>query len=179
MQFSQLFPSPSRSSYTLGDSKRADERTRTADLLIANLLECDLARTGNPGNCASLGGFRRTGANLVSVAYQLVSARLQYAFAHLVRHHAPTATLMPGQELGRVLVGTRDRQRDKPSPGTLDSGAAARQKAFFRLSQCSPIPPSFFPLQSLSAAAPQRAVSDSPLLPSEDPRCPTRGIWVW
>jgi hypothetical protein len=59
--------------------ERADERTRTADLLITSLLKHVLARSGASGNCACLGAFRHAGANLVSVAYHLVPARLQYA----------------------------------------------------------------------------------------------------
>jgi hypothetical protein len=37
---------------------RADERTRTADLLITSLLAGVLTRTGASGNCAYLCGFR-------------------------------------------------------------------------------------------------------------------------
>jgi integrase len=40
---------------------------------------------------------------------------LQYPFAHLERHHAPFVTLALRQEFDRVLVGTHDHQRDKPS----------------------------------------------------------------
>ncbi len=38
--------------------KRADERTRTADLLITSLLARVLARPHTSGNSAYLGGFR-------------------------------------------------------------------------------------------------------------------------
>jgi hypothetical protein len=37
---------------------RADERTRTADLLITSLLAYVLTRPGVSGNCAYIGGFR-------------------------------------------------------------------------------------------------------------------------
>ena len=46
--------------------RRADERTRTAFLLITNLLEYVLAHPGTSGNCACLGGFRRFGKSHVS-----------------------------------------------------------------------------------------------------------------
>ena len=49
-----------------------------------SLLEHVLARTGASGNCACLGAFRHAGANLVSVAYQLVPARLQYGCSTLL-----------------------------------------------------------------------------------------------
>ena len=71
--------------------------------------------------------------------YQCVLAGLQYGCSTPSRISDDTtlltATLVPDEELGGVLVSTRDDQLDKPSPGTLDSGAAARQKAFFSLSR--------------------------------------------
>jgi|ERR687897_1571894 hypothetical protein len=48
---------------------RADERTRTADLLITSLLAYVLARPTASGNCAYLSGFRRSGGLTLSSAY--------------------------------------------------------------------------------------------------------------
>jgi hypothetical protein len=49
--------------------KRADERTRTADLPITSLLAHVLACTGVSGNCGSLEGFRPSGSLTLSSAY--------------------------------------------------------------------------------------------------------------
>jgi hypothetical protein len=57
---------------------RADERTRTADLLITSLLACVLADPTVSGNRAHLGRFRCFGGVALSIVYQCVSARLQY-----------------------------------------------------------------------------------------------------
>ena len=43
-----------------------------------SLLAYILARTGASGNCAYLGGFRRSGEVVLSIVYQCVSARLLY-----------------------------------------------------------------------------------------------------
>ncbi len=66
-----------------GISKRDDERTRTADLLITSLLAGVLVRPDASGNCACLGGFRRSGGITLSVACQCVSARLQYGLQYM------------------------------------------------------------------------------------------------
>ena len=50
-------------------NQRADERTRTADLLITSLLADVPERPTASGKCAYLGGFWCTRANLVSFAY--------------------------------------------------------------------------------------------------------------
>jgi hypothetical protein len=42
-----------------------------------------LARPSVSGNCACLGGFRRSGNLTLSIVYQCVSARLQYGLRYM------------------------------------------------------------------------------------------------
>jgi hypothetical protein len=53
----------------IASRQRADERTRTALLLITSLLAHVLACTGVSGNCGSLEGFRPSGSLTLSSAY--------------------------------------------------------------------------------------------------------------
>src|SRR5918995_3339043 len=48
-----------------------------------SLLESVLARPSASGNCACLGGFRRSGSLTLSIVYQCVSALLQYGLQYL------------------------------------------------------------------------------------------------
>src|SRR5215211_9043088 len=63
--------------------RRADERTRSVDLLITSLLAHVLVRPCASGNRACLGGFRWSGRVALSILYQGVSARLQYGLQYM------------------------------------------------------------------------------------------------
>ncbi len=71
------------------EKRRANERIRTADLLITNWLGYVLVRPSASGNSAYLCGFGQSSDTTSSSLYLLVSVRLRYGCGKLTDRAAP------------------------------------------------------------------------------------------